>query len=288
MQLRSLAEIRQSPYPKPRPLIQGLLNQGELVMLTGSWDSFKSRISAEIVRAVVTGDDFLGRFPTASPGPALIIQQEINKGAYDERIIAMADGVPDSAPLFLYDGEQFRFEPGYDDELASVIKERDIRLVIFDPLTYFWPQDRFFDENNNTAVANVLAPLLKLRETGCTFILVHHDPKPSNGFEGVARGASHLVNAPDARILLKRPVDSDEVTIKFKTRNINPPGKFKAVLDPVTGRLWYKDSQPVGRPTDPRKIEVLEMSKSGKTQAQIVHDTGLSQSTVWRYLNEKH
>lgn len=272
LELRSLSEIRTNPYEKPEPLIDGLLNRGELVIVTGQWDSFKSRFTAEFARAIVTGEKFLGHFPVQSSAPVFIIQKEINPAFYDERMIGLMRGTPDDTKFYV-SYEDFRFNNGYGIELGNIIKFHGIRLIIFDPLTYFWPDERSFDENSSGDVSNAISPILKLRATGCSFIFVHHDPKPSINGGGIARGSSVLVNAPDARILLHRQGDEDSVTVRCRTRNIKPPPKFKADL--VGDRLIYSGE-------DKQKQEILFWLSEKKSQRWIADKLGISQAQVSR------
>lgn len=236
MEYRSLAEVRANPFQKPEPLIDGIVNAGELVIITGLWDSFKSRFGAEMARSIASGESFLNNFKVYSPGPALIVQKEIHPGAYDERFITLAEGVDNSRPFLLSYDAQFRFNQGYESELGHLINSLGLKLIVFDPLTYFWPEGKDFDENTSGSVAAALGPLLRLRTTGCTFVLIHHDPKPSGGYSGIARGSSVLVNAPDTRILLARDNGADTLNVFCRTRNIRGVGKFQARLT-ETGRL---------------------------------------------------
>lgn len=280
--IRSLKAIRDNPFPKPKPLIQGLINQGELVIVTGLWDSFKSRFGAEMVRSVVTGERFLGHFNVLVRGGGLIWQQEINAGFYDERILDLCKDLPDTVPLLTcYD--QFTFSKGYGEVLYDLIKEHNLKLIVFDPLTNFWPQEKWFDENASSPVALALSPLLRLRQTGCSFIIVHHDPKPSMGNSGVARGSSVLVNAPDARILLKR--DDVRLTVTARTRNLRPPPRFQATID-ADGRLEYAGDIKSGPNFSQDRMQAMKEFAAGKTAAEVVANLKLSKTSVYRWWDE--
>src|SRR3990170_1573492 len=229
--MRSLREIKAAPTPKPKPIIRGLVNQGELVIVTGQFDSYKSTFGLEMARAVVCGDKFLARFPVQMPGPALVMQKEIHPGFYDERVMEL--GIQDEAKdrLFTDYSQDFKFKPGYGDVLTEMIHTKGLRLIVFDPLSLFWPfDDKDFNENDNSCVNRALTPLLKLRgHTDCTFVLVHHDPKPSKEYQGRARGASSLMNNPDVRFMIDR--EDDIITVHSRTRNQIPVRSFQARLD---------------------------------------------------------
>lgn len=279
MELRSLSRIREAPYPKPEPLIDGLLNKGELAIVTGQWDSFKSRFSTELAHSIATGEKFLSHFDTVGTGGALIIQKEINPAFFDERIIQLMDGHADSVPIYVWPYEDdLRFGDGFEELLDEVIEEYNLSLVVFDPLAYFWPLDKGFDENSATDVTAAISPILRLRSSGCSFILVHHDPKPSVSGQSHARGSSVLVNAPDVRFLLHREQDEDALTIRAKTRNIRAPSKIKAYLDD-RGRLYY--NQKGKKVIDLSDYDmVIFLHKDGKTSREIAMMLNLSVDMV--------
>jgi len=236
-EVQSLPEIAEHPRRKPLPLITNLLNQGELAILTGQFDSFKSTLVLEMARSVVSGESFLGHFPMQSTGPVLIFQKEIHPAFYDERLTNLHLPVEIGQNMFVC-YQDIRFSRQMMEKLETAIRMSGLRLVVFDPLTNFWQHG--LEENNNVAVAQTLAPLLQLRSTGCSFVLVHHDTKPdtSTGIAGRARGASVMLNMSDTRVFIDREPDADTIRVSFKTRNSKRVPTFSARMDEL-GRMRY-------------------------------------------------
>jgi pseudouridine synthase len=80
----------------------------------------------------------------------------------------------------------------------------DVGLVILDTLTRYWV-NKIDDENSNTQVARVTAPLLEItRERGVTLLMIHHDRKniESQGSPRNIRGAGDLFGVVDQAWLL--------------------------------------------------------------------------------------
>jgi len=236
-EVQSIREVAEHPRKKPIPLINTLVNQGELITLTGQFDTFKSTVALELTRSVVTGEPFLGYFPMRSIGPALVFQKEIHPAFFDERLANMHLS-PEYGQCMWVCYQDIRFSKLFMDQLEQAIHMSGLKLVVFDPLTNFWPVG--MEENNNVAVSQVLAPIARLRSTGCTFVLVHHDTKPdtSTGIAGRARGASVILNMSDVRVFIDREPDSDTIKVSFKTRNIKRVPAFNARMD-ETGRMRY-------------------------------------------------
>ncbi len=84
---RTLTEIVQNPIPAPPIQIDGLCREGELFILTGPADRLKSTTIAELAVCIASGRPVFDRFRVLRPGKALIIQNEIHPGVYDERML---------------------------------------------------------------------------------------------------------------------------------------------------------------------------------------------------------
>ena len=278
MDIRWTEDIWASPIRKPKPLIPGLVNQGELVMLSGLWDSYKSTLAMEMATAVASGRNFLGAWPVARQCPALIIQKEIHPGFFDERVMMATEGLG-SIPLAVSyggTGGGFNFDPGYKAVLQQVIEEHGFGLIVFDPLTNFWPTEQWFDENKADKVAMVLRPLLNLRRTGCTFMLVHHDTKEQLGMSNQARGSSVLLNDPDVRIRIMRSAGGG-ASVVFRNRNQKQPPTLHVVWE--GGRL-------MSRAKVEEDIQDMYYGE-GKSMRDIAKEVGVSPATIHRRVHKQ-
>lgn len=250
---RTATEIREHPLAKPAVLIEGFAFLGDLMIITGPYDALKSRFAAEIARAVLTGDPLLGRFAVKSPGPVILIQEDMAEAVFDDtRVVPLVRGLPNEVTdhLHVWSRSGFRLEGKWLRKLEALIESTHARLVIIDPLGECFPTSSgvyVFNPNLDTCVSDMLRPLRAMRERyGVTFILVHHDPKPGESHERHARGSSVLVNLPDVRFFLKGVGSVDGLTssrVRTSTRNWRTPFPF-TIECREDGRLMWGETKP--------------------------------------------
>ena len=222
--------------PRARPVaIEGILRVGDLAIITGSYDTFKSSFALELAYALATGDDFLARFPVKHRLRMGVLQTEIDPGAYADRLQVFI-----RTPDLLVSSDLY-FDFDRLGELAQAIDDLALDGVVLDPLGQMWPSyarnGEPFSENAKTHVA----PLMKaLKSMHRTIILVHHDPKPGQGARNRASGSSALLNDPDARIFLDR--NDPLVGVTVRNRLQSPAGTF--YLKWVGRRLKFSHANP--------------------------------------------
>lgn len=210
--------------PEPRPVaIPGILGVGDLAIITAPHDSYKSTFALQLGRSLATGESLLGRFEVVRPLSMVVLQAEIDPGSYRERV-AVFGGSP-----HLHTCSDFTFN---FNQLPDFVRYLDIYVpdwdgIIFDPVGEMWPTysqaGEPFSENQKTHVTPILKALKLL---GKTIILVHHDPKKSQGFQGRASGTAALLNTPDVRIHLDRDYLTNTVKVEVHNRLQNPAGTF--------------------------------------------------------------
>lgn len=234
-----MAQIYRSPEI-PRPVaVDGICKVGDLILISGSYDTFKSTFGLELVYALATGRPFLGMFDVVcDPLHGAVVQCEIDQGDYEtERI---RNRYPLTHNLDFLSDQQFSFNelPYLKDEF----KEQGYEFVMFDPLGPMWPTvaphtREPFDENRKTH----MSPFLKrLRDLDTMLILIHHDTKGGTR----SSGSSALLNDPDVRIFLDREyiaangVDEKHlIHVTVKNRLQHPAKPFTAEFNLRTGRI---------------------------------------------------
>jgi AAA domain len=237
---RTLREIARDPLPTPPIQIEGICREGELGILTGPANRLKSRIGAELAIAVASGESALGQFRVLRPGKAIIVQNEIHPGVYDERMLKYADTNASWCDnLFVVSRQGFRIDAENMLRLELLMQEQQATFVVLDPISEMWPLEPGFDENKATDVTLVLERLKELRDKDRTILFIHHDPKDS---ERRARGSGRLIDAPDLRIYLSKPnKKGDEIArtkVHVESRTMLPPEDFDVVLG-HNGRLSH-------------------------------------------------
>ena len=62
----TLAELRAAHFPEPLPIVEGLLNEGETILLVGRPKVGKSRLTQQMTLDLSRGRPFLAGFPARS------------------------------------------------------------------------------------------------------------------------------------------------------------------------------------------------------------------------------
>ena len=200
----------------PRPIaVEGVLRVGDLCIVTGSWDVFKSTFALELAWSLATRVSFLRRFRVSNQIRMGILQAEIDPGSYDHRLLVYPPTEELLAASVVGDGSRpFTFERL--DELAHDMEAFGMGGIVLDPIGQMWPRNwPDFNPNLNVHVSPIM---WDLKTMGKTIILVHHDPKPGQGVQNWAAGASALLNDPDVRIHLARKTGTDDVTVTIRNR----------------------------------------------------------------------
>ena len=239
---RYLSEIIADPIPAPPILMEGLCRQGELFILTGPADRLKSTSIMEMAACVASGEPLFGHFKMLRPGKALIVQNEIHPGVYDERLLRYARDGDWHHNLLIISRADFRIDEQSMMFLDSIIKAENLTFVGLDPLSEMYPDDARFDENKANCMTEMLNRLKAVRDRNITIGFAHHDPKDT---ERRARGSGRLIDAPDLRIFLgranKKGLEIARARVEVKSRTLVPPDEFDIVLG-NDGRLRYESA----------------------------------------------
>jgi len=207
--------------PEPRAVaVDKVLGVGDLAIISGPYDTFKSSFALELAHSLATAEPFLGRFAVDHPLRTLVIQCEIDAGSYRDRVRQLG-GHPD---LLVWNDYAWSFERL--GELPAIVDECGVEAIVFDPIGQMWPRHSRSGEPFNENLKTHVSPLLKvLRLLGPTIILVHHDPKKGQ-VENRAAGSSALLNDPDTRIFLdEHPLG---IGVRIRTRLQASAGRFTA------------------------------------------------------------
>ena len=193
--------------------IEGIISVGDLAIITGSWDTFKSTLAVEMGWSMATGKPFLGRFPVLTQMRVGMLQAEIDPGSYDHRVLAFPPTDNFIIASDLASPRHFTF--AHLDELEHEIKEWAMDCIILDPIGQMWPRDGSFSPNLGMDISPIM---WRLKTLPATVIMVHHDPKPSQGQINRASGSASLLNDPDTRIFIDRDRHTPDITISTRNR----------------------------------------------------------------------
>lgn len=197
------------------PLIDGLLNERESLLVCGPSGLGKSVLTLNMALACGLGGDagLWGKFPLVRPLRTLFIQSENSAAGTQARLRKIIQAMPEMAPALdnIVMPRDIRMTGELTDDdfqrrIVDACRRFCVDLLVLDPLISFHGQD----ENDNAAMRRSLDCLTAIcDQANVGTIVVHHVGKNTleNGvFAG--RGASAIGDWA-ANILLMKPVEID-------------------------------------------------------------------------------
>lgn len=120
-------------YEEPRYLIDPLLIEGSVNLLSGPGGKGKSLVSLSIAKSILTGKALWGKYPVKVKGPVLIVDEETPKSFLRDRVERM--GFNNDLPLWFLHFQDLRLdnEVMFKELLSCMIYVSPV-FVIFDSL----------------------------------------------------------------------------------------------------------------------------------------------------------
>jgi hypothetical protein len=208
---------------KNEPIVDGLINNEEFVLLHAAGKTGKSMLALNIGLAVATGRDVLG-FETRI-SKVVYVQTELAYGSLKDRIEAMLIGTDESgydlaAANFHIACDRIRIDkPGGIELLKKAVTDIAASLLIIDPLYDLHGKN----EDSSTEMAPLLAEIRSIaRDCSCAVLLIHHQGKRGEGYSSHAghacRGSSSFADVPDSSISLTKDKGSFCLKAIFRNR----------------------------------------------------------------------
>jgi hypothetical protein len=201
-----------------RPVIHGLLREGETMNVIASPKVGKSWLVIDLALAVATGRPWLGSFETER-GDVLIIDNELHRETSAHRIpkVMQARGIDLDLAADNIHVANVRGDLKDIFSLSAVFQQLQpgrFKLIVLDAFYRFMPKDS--DENDNGTMSQVYNHLDAFAaRLGCSFVLVHHSSKGNQSGKSVTdvgAGAGSQSRATDTHLIL-RPHELDDVVV---------------------------------------------------------------------------
>ena len=222
--LRQLIQL----YPALRkPVIEGLLREGETMNVISAPKIGKSWLVIDLALSIATGRPWLGM--ECVPSEVLIIDNELHGETSANRVpkVAAARGIPfdDVADRVYIENLRGRLQDLFT--LGPYFRQFEperFKVVILDAFYRFLPMRT--DENDNGTMANLYnyidsyADYLK-----CSFVIIHHTSKGNQSLKeitDVGAGAGAQSRATDTHLVLRRHEEDDAVVLKAAVRSWPP------------------------------------------------------------------
>jgi hypothetical protein len=309
MQVHTWGNFLQIPT-KLRWLVDEAWVDGSVGFISGRSKSYKTWMALDLALSVVSGADFLGRFPTRRVGPVILIQEEDPTAVLQERLrlISKAKGLlPSSSydsatkilhlewpeyPLHIINLQGFNL--GSEEKVAQVrelIATINPVLVILDPLIVLLPEG--VDEYKGAQVSQVLQAIKMWREEfGCAVAIVHHWNKAKTDVG--ERFAEHMYGSfafhawLESALHVMPVIEEDQEQInqvrverEFKAAPSGRPMKLQFNIDSVktyTYGVSFLDEKKVG-PVEQELIDLIGQT-GPMTTPELVAATGRERTKI--------
>jgi hypothetical protein len=242
-----------------RPVIHGLLREGETMNVIASPKIGKSWLVTDLALSVATGRPWLETYPTER-GSVLICDNELHRETTAHRIpkVMAARGISIDDV-----GEQIHVANVRGDlkdifSLGSCfesLQPGQFKVIVLDAFYRFMPRDS--DENDNGTMSQVYNHLDRhAAQLGCSFVLIHHSSKGNQSGKAVTdvgAGAGSQSRATDTHLVLRPHEEESCVVLDAAVRSWPPiPPRCLRWTFPV----WVPDDRldPAAlRPERPRR-----------------------------------
>jgi AAA domain-containing protein len=232
--LISFETIMQEPLPPVEWLVEGLIADGDRVMLYGEFGSFKSWVLPSLALHIAAGRPWLGKFTIPQSKCVLYLDEEMHPRTLRRRIQRLARGMglsSDQLPLQTLSRFGIRFDALGVTRLLSGLTESG-----FDPEVVIVETFRRVLRGNENEASDVaefwrcLRPLAK----GRTVIISHHMRKrsmmSSSNSRERASGSTDILAGADAALAIQRTSADALVVECVKLREAEEPEPFVVSL----------------------------------------------------------
>lgn len=208
----SLADIIRNSAENPRePVIDGLLNVGEIIGIHGMPEVFKTFFSLQVAESICTGKPLLGRWTVPQPHSVYFLETEMSVTALGERLRKMFAGrsLPDN--LFFASDLQlkrFRRAGNLARKFALVgewLNAQPADILVADTANVFFRgAEKPNDETSVGAFFDLLAGLPLLAKL---FVRHNHRRRMEDSDGDPAsriRGSGQFIDVPDTLVEIRR------------------------------------------------------------------------------------
>lgn len=288
----SLVVVREAP-PETAWLLEGVIPDQSVVLLSGREGSMKSWLALDWAAAIAEGKPWQGC--EAEAGAVCYIDAEMPGRLFHARLFAA--GPSQNLNIMRWQDEGF---PTKLDHPAIVQAAQHHRLLVIDTLRRFMEG---LDENSSTDMAIITGKLRRLTQWGASVLALHHGIKDTE--RGGYRGSTELGAGVDICLDLVKKKDSDGedqlILAASKTRYSNDPGlilrvektQARPIFHDITGAI--REAKAQAKEGDVRRLRdiISDLSSQNGTrpnQTDIVNAAAKaklgSRATVLSWLRE--
>lgn len=241
--LLPLSHLMAQDFPPVEWLVDGLIPEDAVVLLSGAPASFKTWLALEMVKSITTGEKFLGKFSTKSVN-ALIVDAESGERQLCDHFAKL--NVNSESNIYYHCCNGSYLNEDLVVKLEAECWSRGIKLIIFDSLVRFHNGD----ENSAKEMSKVFEGFTYLKKCGITSLIICHTRKSSNSQKShdirnemdSIRGSGDILAACDIHLAMSRPRQGNQVIVRQTKNRLDSEAKpFTAhfVKESSSSSKWH-------------------------------------------------
>lgn len=213
-----LKDLLKEEFPPEVWVVDELLPDEGITLLSGSPGSFKTWLFMEIAVKVAKGELVFGHFKSKQTG-VLVIDEESGKRRLQKRFKQL--GATEDVPIHYLSRVGYKMNQLYATAIAQKARELGAGLIVFDSYTRF----NSGDENASGDTSTLMDYYRQLADAGFSVLILHHNRKEyagqNNNPAQSMRGSSDLLANADCHIAVSRTGQSEFVKLsQTKNRDI--------------------------------------------------------------------
>ena len=197
-------------YPKQEYIVDRLIPDASITILSGQSRSFKTYTLLEIALSVAKGQPLFEKFETHQTG-VLIIDEENGERLLQQRFRQLGADTTD-LPIYTSSFGGFHLDDKHVGEVIDFCETNDVKFVILDSLIRIHGSD----ENSARDMSKVFGKLREFTKAGIAVLVTQHNRKAGAGYGNSAdamRGSGDILAAVDSHIGVVR---KEETLLSFK------------------------------------------------------------------------
>ena len=274
-----------------------ILDQGGLLLAEGATEIGKSYFLLQLAMSLATGEPFLGRWSVDRPLRVLLLQAEIGKRRFQQRVAKLWPNFirgSFSSNLMVMSPYSLKLDDeGNLRKLEAIIVGANVEVVIFDPLRPFHQGD----ENSSQDMETIFTAFREFQvKHDMAVVYAHHERKPdqfNKKGHGLyeSRGSGVITDRPDTVFRLSATSDRSRVTLTVeKLRNsaeIQHPDPTEMYVDTETGLFIPTATTSTGLKTgDVLTLVPVEPVDFGNVADEISQALSVGRKTAERKLTQ--
>jgi predicted ATP-dependent serine protease len=270
-----LSQILAAAPPEPPWLWQGYVARGSITLLAGLPKVGKSTLVVGLLRALATGESFLGK-ATKDAGVLLVSEERTDALAEKARRFALGANVHAPRPGELARGKW----PELIEGAVAYSKDKGLDLLVIDG---FASLAGLVDEEENQAgpVLERLRPLQEAAAGDLAVLLVAHQRKGGGRYGEGVRGSTALTGEVDIVLELERRGDARTRVLKAVSRYSATPEQLRFALEDE----GYTLANARGGVADDRdRVLGALKEQGGLTAAMLADRLAIPEGTIRRHL----